>query len=370
MIRPSAAVASRSLAELAPSASLPAVAAQRYHSRRERDVRNACPRPPKGTAVSNPAKPAKSAAKTAKAASKSDLSIDSLLVRDGDNYFGLEPKLAAFERAGFVVIQAPFEKTVSYGHGAGAGPRAIRSASQQVEFYDDEIDDSPILKHGVATTEELDCDCDGEEINRRIYEVARQIVAANKIPALIGGEHTVSYGSVRACHEKYPKLSVLHFDAHSDMRDTYMGQKWNHATAAARINELCPITQIGIRSRERGDEKGSPARPVRCYPAFKYRHAGPWFDDVIGSLSENVYITVDVDGFDPSVMPGTGTPEPGGLDWWTVIDLIHRACRERTVVGFDVVEVAPLEGTQQTEYAAAKLLSKMINYTAHYGSQK
>jgi len=294
------------------------------------------------------------------------LDIPSIIVTDDDNYFGVEPKKATFEAARFVVIQAPYEQTVSYGSGTGAGPRAIRTASQHVEFYDDELDDTPILKHGVATTEELDCDCDGEEINNRIYQVAKQVVAAGKVPVLIGGEHTVSFGNVRACAEKYKGLSILHFDAHSDMRDTYMGQKFNHATAAARMNELCPITQVGIRSREHGREFGHPDRPVTCFPAFKYRRQGEWFDDVIKSLSDTVYITVDVDGFDPSVMPGTGTPEPGGLDWWTVIDLIHRTCQEKTVIGFDVVEVAPLEGTQQTEFAAAKLLAKLVNYTAFY----
>ncbi len=299
-----------------------------------------------------------------------DLDINSLLVRDADNFFGIDPELATFERARFVVIQAPFEKTVSYGGGTSAGPSAMRTSSQHVEFYDEDLEDTPMLEHGVATTAELDCNCDGEEINQRIYQVAKQVVAAGKIPALVGGEHTVSFGNVKACWEKYSDLSVLHFDAHSDMRDTYMGQKWNHATAAARINELCPITQVGIRSREHGKETGHPDRPVVCYPAHKFRRGGQWFDDVINNLSEHVYITVDVDGFDPSVMPGTGTPEPGGLDWWTVIDLIHRACREKTVVGFDVVEVAPMEGTQQTEYAASKLLAKLINYTAAYTDWK
>lgn len=298
-----------------------------------------------------------------------NLDINALAASIEDAYFGLDEELATLDRANYVIIQAPYAATVSYGGGTEAGPEAIMRASQQVEFYDDELDAEPILSAGVYTTSPLPCDCDGEEINKRIYEVARQAVALGKTPALIGGEHTVSYGNVKACWEKHENLSILHFDAHSDLRDSYAGQKWNHATAAARFNELCPIVQCGIRSREtrQADESGlSKKHPVWCYPAFKYRKGGDWYEEAVGHLSENVYITIDVDGFDPSVMPGTGTPEPGGLDWWTVVDLIHKTCRERNVVGFDIVEVAPLEGTQQTEFAAAKLLAKLINYTTVY----
>ncbi|MCA8939405.1 MAG: arginase family protein, partial [Planctomycetes bacterium] len=173
--------------------------------------------------------------------------IESMVVTSDDLWFAVEPSLSTLERAKFVVIEAPYEATVSYGGGTAAGPAAIRAASQQVEFYDDELDATPILKEGVCSITPLNCECDGEEINKRIYSVAKQAVEMNKIPALIGGEHTVSYGNIRACWEKYPNLSVLHFDAHSDLRETYAGQKWNHATAAARFNELCPIVQIGIR---------------------------------------------------------------------------------------------------------------------------
>lgn len=299
------------------------------------------------------------------------LIIDALEVTSTDNYFGIEPKIAAFDVAKFVIVQAGYEHTVSYGGGTAGGPRAIRTASQQVELYDDQLDAEIVPKFGVCTLDELDCDCDGEEINKRIYQVSKQVVAADKIPVLIGGEHTVSYGNVKACWEKYKDLWILHFDAHSDLRDTYNGQKWNHATAAARFNEIAPVVQVGIRSREKF-ERGHPDRPVHCYPAWKYRNVTgdpekSWLAEVVAHLKgKNVYITVDVDGFDPSVMPATGTPEPGGLDWWTVVDLIHMTCRASNVVGFDIVEVAPVEHSNQTEFAAARLLGKMIAYTGHY----
>ncbi|MCC6575208.1 MAG: agmatinase [Planctomycetes bacterium] len=294
-----------------------------------------------------------------------DLSIAALEVKGENNYFAIEPDLASFKRAKFVVIQAPFDKTVTYGGGTGGGPAAIWNASQQVELFDEQTGEEPILQHGVCTLKPLNCDCDGEEINRRIYEVAKQVVKAGKIPILIGGEHTVSFGAVKACWEKYPDLSILHFDAHSDLRDEYHGQKFNHATAAARMNELAPIVQCGIRSRE-AYEPGAKERPVTVYHAFKYNQSGPWVDEAVGKLSRNVYLTIDVDGFDPSVFPATGTPEPGGLTWWLGLEIIERAAKSRNIVGFDVVEVAPVKGNHVTEFAAARLVGKVIAYIARY----
>lgn len=313
------------------------------------------------------AKTAKRPARAKKAAKlpKQDLSVASLVVRGDDNYFAIDPKIATFERARFVIIQAPFAATVTYGAGTDKGPRAIHEASQQVELFDEMFGREHITEHGVCTLKPLNCKCDGAEINRRIYEVARQVVAAGKIPILVGGEHTVSFGAVKACWEKYPDLSCLHIDAHSDLRDEYHGAKFNHATAAARINELCSIVQAGIRSRE-AYEPGHPDRPVHVYHAFQYRDSGVWQDEAVSRLSRNVYLTIDVDGFDPSVFPATGTPEPGGLSWYTGLDLIERACKTRNIVGFDIVEVAPVKESHQTEFAAARLMSRIIAFVSQY----
>ena len=306
----------------------------------------------------------KSANRAAKPA-KQDLGVASLAVRGDDNFFAIDPQLATFERARFVVIQAPFAATVTYGGGAEKGPRAIWDASQQVELFDEMFGREHITEHGVCTLKALNTKCDGAEINCRIYEVARQVVAAGKIPILVGGEHTVSFGAVKACWEKYPDLSCLHIDAHSDLRDEYHGSKFNHATAAARINELCSIVQAGIRSREQY-EPGHPDRPVHVYHAFQYRDSGTWQDEAVSRLSRNVYLTIDVDGFDPSVFPATGTPEPGGLSWYTGLDLIERACKTRNIVGFDIVEVAPVKESHQTEFAAARLMSRIIAFVSQY----
>lgn len=289
-----------------------------------------------------------------------------LLVTDDDNYFGLEPELATLERAKFVVMQAPFEGTVSYGLGTGKGPDAVRRASQQVELFDEITGREHVPQHGVATLKPFDPDCTAEEMtNGKIYPAARQIVNAGKFPILIGGEHSVSSGAVKAVFENVAELSVLQIDAHSDMRDAYTGGQYSHASVSARINEWCPIVQVGIRSRERF-EPGHPDRPVHAYHAHEYHTPGPWIDEAIGRLSRNVYLTIDVDGFDPSVFPGTGTPEPGGLSWYLGLEIIKRLAKQRNIVGFDIVEVAPVEGTQVSEFAAARLMGRIIAFISEY----
>ncbi len=285
-----------------------------------------------------------------------------------DGYFGLEPELSSLERARFVIAQAPFDKTATFGKGTAQGPRAILEASQHVEFYDQELDASPLLEAGVCTLAPLDCQCSSKEINEKTYQSTRLVLDHKKIPVLIGGEHSVSFGAVKACHETFKELSVLQIDAHSDLRQSYFGDPFNHACVAARIAELCPIVQMGIRSREASaqDESKELKNPVWCYPASRTRSSGPWIQEAVDRLSQDVYITIDVDGFDPSVMPGTGTPEPGGLDWWVVLEVLHKVCKERIVRGIDIVEVAPISGSQQTEFAAARLLGKILSYTSFY----
>jgi agmatinase len=292
--------------------------------------------------------------------------VSQLVVTDDDNYFGLEPELAAFERARFVVMSAPFEGTVSYGVGTGAGPDAIRGASQQVELFDEITRDEHIPRHGVCTLKPFNPKCTAEEMTMgQVYPVAQQIVKAGKFPILVGGEHSVSPGAVKACWEAWPELSVFHIDAHSDLREAYHDDKFSHASAAARMNEWCPIVQVGIRSRERM-EAGQPDRPVHCYHAFDYHTEGPWIDEAIGHLSRNVYLTIDVDGFDPSVFPGTGTPEPGGLTWYLGLKMIQRLAQSRNIVGFDVVEVSPIKGQQVSEFAAARLMGRTIAFISQY----
>ena len=292
--------------------------------------------------------------------------LHKLVVKGDDNFFGLEPELATLARARFVVMSAPYEGTVSYGVGTGAGPNAIRLASQQVELFDEITRDEHIPRHGVCTLKAFDAKCTAEEMTMgQIYPVTQQIVGENKFPILVGGEHSVSPGAIKAVAEAYPDVSVFHIDAHSDLRDSYHDDKFSHASAAARFNEWCPVVQVGIRSRERM-ESGSGKHPVHCYHAFDYHTEGPWIDEAINHLTRNVYLTIDVDGFDPSVFPGTGTPEPGGITWYLGLKMIQRLAQQRNIVGFDIVEVSPIKGQQVSEFAAARLMGRVIAFISQY----
>ncbi len=312
--------------------------------------------------------PKRPAAKAARkpSAPKFETSLEKLVVKGDDNFFGLEPDETTLKRSRFVVMSAPYEGTVSYGKGTGAGPAAIRRASQQVELFDEITGREHIPRHGVCTLKPFNARCTAEQMTMgQIYPVTRQIVKAGKFPVLVGGEHSVSPGAVKAVWESYPDLSVFHIDAHSDMRDAYHDNKFSHASAAARINEWCPIVQVGIRSREKF-EPGHPDRPVHVYHAWQYHTPGAWMDEAVSRLSRNVYVTIDVDGFDPSVFPGTGTPEPGGLSWYLGLELLRKVAQLRNIVGFDVVEVAPTKGEQVSEFAGARLMGRLIAFISEY----
>jgi agmatinase len=177
---------------------------------------------------------------------------------------------------------------------------------------------------------------------------------------VVGGEHSVSVGAVQAHVDRYPGLSVLQLDAHADLRDEYEGSKYNHACVMARIRELCPIVQVGIRSMDISEKPALAEN--RVFFAHAIHGSLTWIDQVVAGLTERVYLTIDLDAFDPSIMPSTGTPEPGGLGWYEVLTLLKTVCRRRTVVGFDVVELCPVETNWAPDFLAAKLIYKILSY--------
>jgi agmatinase len=182
----------------------------------------------------------------------------------------------------------------------------------------------------------------------------------NRFTGAVGGEHSVSVGAVQAHAERYPGMAVLQLDAHTDLRDEYEGSKYNHACVMARIRELCPIVQVGMRSMDISEK---PALGQgRVFFAEDIHASTAWIDEVVAQLAEKVYITVDLDVFDPSIMPSTGTPEPGGLHWYDVLALLRTVCRRRNVVGFDVVELCPTEANWGPDFLAAKLIYKILSY--------
>jgi agmatinase len=282
------------------------------------------------------------------------------------NFLGLEDSsLYSFEQARFVIQPVPYEHTSSYLAGSDKGPDAIIKASQYVEFYDEELDQETIRKAGVATLEALDFTgkVDEAAVNY-IEEETSKLLDLNKFVVSLGAEHTVTFGFVKAHLKKYPKLSVLQIDAHSDLREEYHNNPYSHASVMARVKDLdIVLCQAGIRAQcieESHEIKRNPK--IFTQYAHQIRQNPNWVQDLVSNLSEEVYITIDADGFDPSIMPAVGTAEPNGLFWNETLDLLRETCKQRKVVGFDIVECAPMEGSILSEYTLAKLAYRIMGY--------
>lgn len=277
------------------------------------------------------------------------------------NFLGIDEG-SGWEESRVVVLPAPLEKTSSYMKGTARGPASLLAASRQVEFYDDELRDETFRK-GIATLPALNfTNLSLEASVRKIENGIAGILKAGKKPLLIGGEHTVTVGAVRACCQSYPDLSVLHLDAHTDLRDSYEGSPYNHACVMARVMEICPFVSVGIRSLsvEEGDWIQTKMLPV--YDIHSMRADQNWPDKTIAQLSGSVYVTLDLDALDPSIMPAVGTPEPGGMGWRECLGFLKKVFQRKHVVGFDVNELCPRPGTEYGVFSAAKLTYRCIGY--------
>ena len=286
-------------------------------------------------------------------------------------FLGLPPELSDYATARAVLLPVPYDATTSYRAGTRDGARAIIDASTQLELYDADLDREPAAV-GIHTSGELEPDFSSpERMVARVRAAVGSVLDAGKFPLLLGGEHSLTAGAVAACAARYPDLGVLHLDAHADLRDEYHGTPWSHACAMRRVVDLgCPLTSVGIRSlsSEEATFRRGAAGVVTVSAAeiARARHApgglDALWDRAVAGLPAVLYITVDLDVFDPSLMPAVGTPEPGGLDWWEVTGLLRRACRGRRVVGADVVELAPAEGPESSAFTAAKLAYTLLGY--------
>lgn len=267
-----------------------------------------------------------------------------------------------FEAAKVVILPVPYDATVSYRTGTRNGPRAIIDASRNMELYDEERG-GELSEIGVYTLGELEPDLKSPEaMTFRVKEAISDILRTGKFPVMLGGEHSISVGAVMALKEKYPDLSVLQLDAHSDLRDSYWGTPYSHASAMRRSLEYAPVTQVGIRSASKEEEEALKKNADRIFWARKIRKETGWVDRMVAGLSKQVFLTIDLDAFDPSIMPSVGTPEPGGLLWHDALDFLRRVCAEKEVVGFDVVELLPNPNNVAPDFLAARLISKLIGY--------
>ena len=281
------------------------------------------------------------------------------------NFIALEDEYSSLKKAKVVITQAPYDKTTTYIHGTSLGPSAIIDASKYMERYDDELNQET-FKVGIHTMEPLDvANLSSEAMLEKVYSATSELLKSNKLPVLLGGEHSVSIGAVKAFKEAYPNISVLHLDAHYDLRDEYFGSRLNHGCVARRMSEICPVVQVGVRSMSREEKdfllSQSDGR-VKSISVYDILDTPMWKDKATNFLSENVYISIDLDVFDPAVMPAVGTPEPGGLGWYETLDLLRDVTKDRKVVGFDVVELCPIKGQIASDFFAAKLIYRLLGY--------
>jgi N1-aminopropylagmatine ureohydrolase len=275
---------------------------------------------------------------------------------------GTLPETISFEAAKAVILPIPFESTTSYVNGTRNGPREILVASSHMELWDEEVN-AEIHPIGIYTLPEMELPFDDmADVMAEIRRVMAAIIEHDKFPVVLGGEHSITSPIVAAMAARHPGLSVLQIDAHADLRDTYMGTRFNHACAMRRVLEYARCTQVGIRSLSTEEAKIVPTLATTIFFDVSMRRAKNWIDRIVDSLGERVYITIDADGMDPAIMPAVGTPEPGGLSWYEMLALLRAVMTARKVVGCDLVELCPIPGMISPNFLCAKLIYKILTY--------
>jgi agmatinase len=283
-------------------------------------------------------------------------------------YGGLTDEFADFNTSQVVILPVPFDLTTTYQHGTEKGPSAMIEASRNMELYDIETD-SIVYKVGIHTAKAVEAPS-SEEMQREVHRRVAEYLAKGKFVVTLGGEHSISFAPIKAHAERFHGLSVLQIDAHADLQEAYEGNPWSHASVMARVRELPHISSIvavGIRSMSQ--EEAQVVDRKRTFFGHELDASGNWIEKVIDQLSDRVYITFDLDGFDSSLMPSTGTPEPGGLQWNQAMALLKKVAEKRNIVGADVVELCPSPSNVATDYLAAKLIYKILSYQYFYHPQ-
>jgi agmatinase len=275
-------------------------------------------------------------------------------------FAGLEPPYSNFQQAKTVILPVPYDSTSEWRSGSRHGPQAIIDASQYLELYDLELD-REVYKVGISTLPQVEPLLSSpQDMIDRVYQVVKGLIQKEKFVVLLGGEHTLSLGAVRAFKEVFPRLSVLQLDAHADFRDEYLGTKYSQACVMRRIFELCPISQVGVRSLSWEEKQFLTQNKLKPFYMSDLASNTASIDQLVNSLSKDVYITVDVDVLDPSIMPAVGTPEPDGMSWRQILNIIESVVLHKHVVGFDLMEFCPGEGPGSCAFLLAKLAYKLI----------
>lgn len=274
-------------------------------------------------------------------------------------YAGIPAEYGKYEKAAVVLIPVPYDGTSTYGKGADKGFKAMLHASENMELYDIETQ-SEVYKKGIFIAPTIMEDKSPEEMCAAVERVTDKCLKSGKLVSLFGGEHSISIGAIRSFRKKYKNLTVLQLDAHSDLRPEYNGSACNHACAMHATSFNTNLVQVGIRSM---DSVELPyVKEENFFTMYKIRSQVDWEAQVMERLGEEVYITIDLDVYDPSIMPSTGTPEPGGMGWYEVLSLLKSVISRKKLVGFDIVELAPREGYPAPDFMAAKLYYKILSY--------
>lgn len=277
------------------------------------------------------------------------------------NFLALPDKFSEYKNAKAVILPIPYDLTLSYASGARYGPQAIINASRQLETYDEELGCDP-SEIGIATMPEIEQVVSGPaEMQDIIYSTCGSLLEDGKFVLSLGGEHSITIALVKAHKEKYADLSVIQIDAHTDLRDIYQGSKYSHACVMSRVAEITPFISIGVRSFSGAEnEKKYKAKLIK---PSQVKNNPDYLKKTIAELSENVYISIDLDGLDPSIMPAVGTPEPGGLNWDDMMVIINTVSSFRRIVGADIVELSPKPGLTYADFTAAKLAYKIVSFS-------
>jgi agmatinase len=290
-------------------------------------------------------------------------------------FCGADRRPCSYAEARVAILPVPYEGTVSYGHGAAEGPRAILAASDQLEMYDEELDCCPDAL-GLHTLAPVDCaGATPEQAMQRIHAAALPPLRDGKFLVTLGGEHSISYGVFTAQQAVRSRpFSLLQIDAHADLRPSYQGTPHSHASIMARAHDLgLPFVQVGLRAVSQPERDFLRASGLEANVFWAHDIAARaderWMDEALERLGEDVYVTLDVDGLDPTIMPATGTPVPGGLGWYPTLRLLRKVAARRRIVGFDVTELAPLPGLHAPDFLVARLVYKLIGYALQGGQR-
>ena len=279
-------------------------------------------------------------------------------------FAGIDPSFATFHQAQILLQSIPYDGTSTWGKGADLGFKAFLDSAVNMELYDIETR-TEVFKKGIHILPEIVEQNNPEKVFVSIYKKTKELINYNKFLTFFGGEHSISIGIIKAFYEKYPTLTVLHIDAHADLRPSYEGTPYNHACAVYDASQHTNLIQVGIRSMHISEMEY--LNPAKCYFMHQIASRDNWMDESIEKMTNPVYITLDLDALDPSIMPATGTPEPGGFGWYPLLKYLKMIFLEKKVIGFDLVELAPITGLSAPNFLAAKLYYKMLSYQFAHG---